>query len=373
MSVSTLDKLDFVLDNEAGYYVKSKYKQNQETFEISDDPEGEIVIPDFYNNLPVTGVLDQGFYMNSKITSIYFPFTIMEIGEAAFLGCTSLEKINLLTSTVVSIGHNAFASCKSLKTIDLPDTVLLIEDAAFRNCDSLESINVDTNNVYFSSQNGVLYNYEKTKLLAFPSMNKEEIIFPDGLTIIGKNAFESNKTISSITLPKTLKTIEEDAFSYCELLKTISLPNGLEEIKGFAFNRCSSLESIALPQTLRIIGKNAFSNCVSTKSITIPGNVVTISQASFSNNSSLEQIKIENGVENISQEAFIGCKKVKKVELPNSIKKIEDYSFSVDSIEEFKFNGTIAEWQTIEKTNYWCKSDNMIQFVVQCTDGTTKK
>ena len=61
--------------------------------------------------------------------------------------------------------------------IEVPETVEKIEDKFVNNV-ILEEINVNSNNQIFSSQEGVLYNKDKTKLLRCP-IGKRKCIVED--------------------------------------------------------------------------------------------------------------------------------------------------------------------------------------------------
>ena len=64
------------------------------------------------------------------------PIEVKEIGEDAFLNCTSLETI-LIPENVKQIGKGAFAGCTNLKHVYLTSAVL-IKEHAFKDCGSLE-------------------------------------------------------------------------------------------------------------------------------------------------------------------------------------------------------------------------------------------
>ena len=69
----------------------------------------DIVIPDYYNNLPV------------KV-----------IDEYAFMGCNKLERVTI-PNTIISINAYAFSDCTSLKAVTFKDNSQLnsIKEGAF--------------------------------------------------------------------------------------------------------------------------------------------------------------------------------------------------------------------------------------------------
>lgn len=76
----------------------------------------------------------------------------------------------------------------------------------------------------------------------------ENMIIPDGIEVIGKGAFLSNRfqhnNIKSVKFPDSLKKIEEEAFLQCVDLTDIQFGNGLEYIGKSAFASCRGLEEI---------------------------------------------------------------------------------------------------------------------------------
>ncbi len=64
-----------------------------------------------------------------------------EIGEAAFLQCSSLTSVKI-PSSVTKIGGAAFENCSSLTGVKIPSNVTSIGESAFSGCSGLRSIYV---------------------------------------------------------------------------------------------------------------------------------------------------------------------------------------------------------------------------------------
>lgn len=79
----------------------------------------------------ITKINDDCFKNAVKLKEIELGIDTKEIGKGAFIGCSSLEGINL--KNVEKIDINAFNGCSSLKEIKLPETLNYIDDA-FQNC-----------------------------------------------------------------------------------------------------------------------------------------------------------------------------------------------------------------------------------------------
>ena len=74
--------------------------QNDNTYSISlKEPSintlSEIVIPETFNDLPITKIGDNGFLECDNLTSISIPDTVTLIGNNAFFGCADLETVSI--------------------------------------------------------------------------------------------------------------------------------------------------------------------------------------------------------------------------------------------------------------------------------------
>ena len=67
-----------------------------------------------------------------------------------------------------------------------------------------------------------------------------DVIIPEGVTGISKDAFSKSESIKSISIPKGVKEIAAEAFEVCPSLQTISLPDSITKIGNAAFASCGS-------------------------------------------------------------------------------------------------------------------------------------
>lgn len=101
-----------------------------------------------------------------------------------------------LDNDLTSISPYAFYG-KIISTINIPASVTTIGTFAFGNCTSLTAITVEGSN--FSSENGVLYNNDKTTLICYPAGKMDEgYTLPASVTSITDGAFAYNTYLTTI-------------------------------------------------------------------------------------------------------------------------------------------------------------------------------
>lgn len=88
--------------------------------------------------------------------------------------------------------------------------------------------------------------------------------------------------------------------------------------------------------------------------------------------SGLTSITIPNGVTSIGNNAFDGCSGLTSVTIPDSVTIIGYCAFyDCNSLTSINFNGTKAQWNSIDKGNVWDGGTG--NYTVTCTDGTIVK
>lgn len=244
----------------------------------------EIVIPYKVGNEKITAIGNEVFN-NWSVKKVIIPNNIQIIGSGAFANCTNLTEITM--SSVTSIEYSAFYNCQNLTKVVLPDTLNKIcldafvgtgvnelyipanvtyIDPEFPNMshETLKdyqldlNINVSNNNKVYSSEDGILFNKNKTVLIHYPMSRTGTYTIPDGVTTIKEFAFLWSH-LTEISIPKSMRTIEIGAFCATGLTK-INIEEGLENIgeRAFLFSGGLAHVDLYLPNSITTIGNNAF-------------------------------------------------------------------------------------------------------------------
>lgn len=103
---------------------------------------------------------------------------------------------------------------------------------------------------YYTIENDVLYNKDKTTLLCYFN-DSQKVVISDSVREIGDYAFYKSK-ITDVKIPNSVKTIGKEAFAD-SMLKEADLPEGLQTIGQKAF-LCESLTKITIPSTVTSCG-----------------------------------------------------------------------------------------------------------------------
>ena len=251
----------------------------------------------------------------------------VEIGGSAFKGCTQLTGVTL-NEGLTRIGSNAFGGCSSLQTVTLPASLTSLGNGAFDNCAGLTSLNVAAGNSKFSSENGVLYDIDKTELLLYP-MAKSDTNFtvPDSVTHIASYAFKGARYLQNITVGN-LTGIESSAFANCEGLTSFTAAS-LSKVEFQAFYGCSNLETFTLTDadSLTTIEGSAFSGCGSLTAAPLAG-ATSIGNGAFQNCTALTELAFcETGSVTIGGSAFSGCTGLTELTFPESVTSIGGSAF----------------------------------------------
>lgn len=285
---------------------------------------------------------------------------LSDIGPGAFSGCANITSISL-PRELRTIGSKAFENTGLIGMITLPIRVTGVADDAFDGCAGITAIAVHNSLAVTSNPSHWSLPNPEAAILAYdvdgvvkgiyvPDGHNDatvnippqiagipitaienstesnndgnhdkvtEVILPDSIKAIKKNAFTKFTSLSRLNIPAGVTLIEEAAFSETALT-SVTIPDGITDIPKNAFNICASLTSVRLPDGLLSIREGAFASCNRLEELTIPESVVIIEDIAFTGCQSLKKLVIPFGVgDPIAPGTFAGCSSLEVLEIPS--------------------------------------------------------
>lgn len=413
----------------------------------------DIVIPPFIGGMRVIGVADRAFAVDGGQPAVRGVKSTKGV-TVGFLSSTEggedeeptdpsdIESVNL-PYTVLSIGEEAFLGCEALSDVVTPNLIQLIGKDAFKNTAYYNNpANWDGDVLYLDhylvsvkpSISGALAVKDGTTVIAarafYACAGLTSIQFPDSICEVGSYAFFGCTSLLSVDLNCRELYIGESAFEGCSSLHTVRLgfdgelyhpgmpgveqgydttvdqngeiimtprksdPDGRPyvypcRIRYHAFLDCTALKTVELRRTVSFIGSGVFKNCESLESITLPDTVTSLNMGViFDNCKALKSVTFGSKLTAIGTQTFYKCPALTELSFPDGVTMVSDVAWfsgvkrlrlgaSVTSLtwtqsnlEYVEFGGTMAEWQSLTSKSLVFLAPT---HTVVCRDGTITK
>lgn len=255
---------------------------------------------------------EQAFKMCIGLKRFVFDGTSLKlntIGNAAFNGCTALEKVQWNgKSELKTIKDYAFFKCTSLNNFDMPNSTLSVGNSAFRYNESLTDIHLSTSLNYIDEY-------------AFGECGFSHITLPESLANIQAGAFINNEHLQEITLPERLQGLGSAAFENNSALESVTFHTALETmtIGNNAFNLCPVLSKVFITN-MKSFAQTNFNNA--------KANPANTSQHIYNaDGEEIINVALPKGTKYINNNAFNGCAYIQSIKMPATMDHINDDIF----------------------------------------------
>ncbi len=190
---------------------------------------GDYTIPKGVTTIPT------GAFANvTGLIKLSISYTVAQIQQDAFKGCTSLQELDFLPTpggenpTPLDIRDGAFTGCDSITRIHIPTRLDNITAETFSKLTNLEAVTADVGGKYVAIDGLLCTNVdggaatEYEVIFAPKGKDLGNYSIPANIVSIGERAFYEHPKLTGITIPGYVRNIGEEAFGHITVLETIT-------------------------------------------------------------------------------------------------------------------------------------------------------
>ncbi len=288
--------------------------------QLTDETSIDTFVAGLEEGLAYNIVLPSDFTDTANITAFLKKIGNSNIG----MSTVDLSGINITEISGTDMMKN------NIETLILPSALTKLGNQVLESAKDLEEIVISENNAYYTVENGILYDKNKTTLIRYPPAKAE----------------------SSFTLPDTVKKIGYGAFRYDKNLEVINGLNQIEELN----DKCT------------------FSYMAKIKELDLSGLTVTSLPLYSFRESSVEKVYLSSSITSIGGDAFYGCSKLTEIHfktttpptlgIANGRKSFQgcnsDIKFYVPAGSKSAYSGATGSFANSEKNYFTSSLENRI-------------
>lgn len=276
----------------------------------------------FPTNLRIIG--KYSFYSNQNLTNITLSKNLLKINDHSFKDCINLNNINFDPSgNLYTIGKFSFYNNYTLSAVNFPSSLNEILQNAFSFC-NLSYIHFPTNIKIIGDNAFEHQGYRMSTLIHNETLTNIDI---SGVVDIGRQAFLNNPQLIDVIFPDTIQYIRKEAFRKCNKIKNVNLPNSVQFLGQGAYRDCIGLRTFLSGGSLDILRANTFNNCYLLNSVVTSAPLKRLGEYCFLTCSSLTSFEQAVSCTEISDGCFQECRFLSRVRLNHKLPVISDYTF----------------------------------------------
>lgn len=301
-----------------------------------------IDIPATFKNKPVLKVADEAFscvFDDVKLTKVIIPDSVVEIGEGAFKGQSSLTEIVIsATSNLEKINKEAFAlrpgvdnNFPLIETLTLPSTLKYIGEDAF--------YIVSVNKLYFAGtlEQWMQVEFDYSVSGVCKPYNVEELYINGALltevntgkaTVLNCGPFDKVHSIEKVVIGSALEEIGEYAFHNCNSLSTVDMSGAtsLKAIRSFSFATCESLTGLEVPYGVTCFEAGVYNWSRAMGYLKLPKSIMQLGMSNETDGTVPLKLYYEGTID-------------EWVQIDKTDKTVEGFNFSLFPVDELYVNG----------------------------------
>ena len=336
---------------------------------------------------PVVGIMEGAFYGSENLTSVSIPHSVRTIENIVFSGCTNLTEITF-PSSVESIGAGVCEYCSGLKRVIIEDGPELLQWNFL--CDNWTYLGiideVYVGRPYKTPDNNSAFKALPIKKITFGEYVEE--IYPEdvaycnetleevvlkGVKRIGRQAFDGNWMLQSVTLNEGIDYIDDGAFNFCGM-STITLPSTLIHIGNSVFMSCTNLTEISIPASVEYTGASLFDYCSNLRKVTLEDGPNLLQWNYLCYNGapeSIEEVYVGRPYKTPENNSAFRALPIKKITFGEYVEEIypEDVAYCNETLEEVVLKGVKRIGRQAFDGNWMLQSVTLNEGIDYIDDG----
>ncbi len=296
---------------------------------------------------------DYAFYGCTSLKEVSLSRLVKNVGEYAFAECTALTKYESKTDAS-NLGKYAFYNCSALTTATLSTNVSVINEGLFEGCKALTSIAInnakEVNDRAFygcealsSISANVLLTVNDEVFAGCKALSDVSGI--SSITSIGTDVFKDTAWLDGAIAKADAPTAVADAYvtvgkgilvyySNAEVVATEAPSADATEVPATevpsegAETATPAPKELVLDSSVKVIGPNSLAACADEiEVVKLSSSVIALGEAAFKDFSKLQYVELSSQITTIPEYAFANCTELTTVVMPGNVEVIGDYAF----------------------------------------------
>lgn len=321
-----------------------------------------VIIPDSVK------VIGSAFGNCKKLTNIKIPKNVTSIAKDAFSYCNLLTltvneenetykmidnmlctkdgkdviqimKINTLTELTIPDGVETISlqGAVKLKKLIVPASVKDL--GSFYGTTELSEVEIAEDNEYYSSDEGAIYNKNKTILVRCISQ-EESYTVKEGVKKLAENSFHNKKKLKELIISDSVETVAGLSIYLSTNLQSLYIGKSVKNMNGHSLYYLPLLTNVTVSSEntnfkaengmiLSYDGKTLVKVLGNVTSIDVPNTIEKIGTWAFARQDKLTTVTFKEGLKEVDSGAFYQCEKLTEVFFPSTLTTISSTAFNM--------------------------------------------